>query len=50
MTEVSLLTISIAPALAVRVTDWLSIGGGPVVTYGVLDWELRANVPAGSES
>ncbi len=51
MTEVSLLTISVAPTLAVRVTDWLSVGAGPVVSYGVLDWKLRVNdVPPGSES
>jgi long-chain fatty acid transport protein len=50
MTSISLLTISVEPALAVRVTDWLSIGAGPVVTYGILNWELRAPTPAGSES
>jgi long-chain fatty acid transport protein len=50
MTGISLLTISVEPAMAVRLTDWLSIGVGPVVTYGVLNWKLRAPVPAGSES
>jgi long-chain fatty acid transport protein len=29
MTELSLLTISFTPTVAVRVTDWLSVGGGP---------------------
>jgi long-chain fatty acid transport protein len=42
--EISLLTITVSPTLAVRVTDWLSIGGGPLVSYGVMDWNLKANV------
>jgi long-chain fatty acid transport protein len=42
MTDLSLLTISMTPTLAVRLADWVSIGGGPVVTYGVLNWDLRA--------
>jgi long-chain fatty acid transport protein len=41
LTDLSLLTISMTPTLAVRVTDWLSVGAGPVVTYGVLNWDLR---------
>jgi long-chain fatty acid transport protein len=45
ITELSLLTLSFAPSLGLKVTDWLSIGGGPVVTYGVLDWKLRVNLP-----
>jgi long-chain fatty acid transport protein len=51
MTSISLLTISVEPTLAVRLTDWLSIGAGPVVTYGILNWKLRVDdVPPGSES
>jgi len=53
MRKMSLLTISVAPSLAVRVTDWLSIGGGPIATYGVLNWDLKAQfppIPLGSES
>ena len=50
MTSISLLTISVEPALAVRLTDWLSVGAGPVVTYGILNWKLRADIPPGSES
>lgn len=42
--EVSLLTISVSPTVGVRLTDWLSVGGGPIVTYGVLDWNLKADV------
>jgi len=53
LTELSLLTISITPTLAIRLTDWLSIGGGPIATYGALNWDLNVAfpaVPAGSES
>jgi long-chain fatty acid transport protein len=50
VTDLSLLTISMSPTLAVRVTDWLSVGGGPVATYGVLNWDLKVPIPAGSES
>jgi len=50
VTDLSLLTISISPTVAVRVTDWLSIGGGPIATYGVLDWDLRVDFPVASES
>ncbi len=46
--KISLLTISISPTAAIRVTDWISIGGGPVVSYGVLDWDLTAEFPPGS--
>ncbi len=41
ITELSLLTISLSPTLAIRLTDWLSIGGGPIATYGVLNWDLK---------
>lgn len=45
MTELSLLTISLSPVVAVRVTDWLSVGAGPVISYGVLDWKLKVPRP-----
>ena len=38
--NVSLLTLSAAPSLAYRVNDWLSLGAGPVITYGRLDYDL----------
>lgn len=44
VTELSLLTISISPTVAIRITDWLSIGGGPLVNYGVLNWKLKVDV------
>ena len=45
MTELSLLTISLSPTIAVELTDWLSIGGGPIATYGILNWDLNVDVP-----
>lgn len=52
LTELSLLTISLSPVVAVRVTDWLSVGAGPVIRYGVLDWKLAAplGAPPGAET
>ena len=35
--DVSLTVIGVNPSLAFKVTDWLSIGGGPVFNYGTLD-------------
>jgi len=51
MTEISLVVLGISPTLAVRLTDWLSIGGGPIANYGVLDWNLRVApaLPTGPE-
>ena len=46
--KLSLLTISVSPTAAVRLTEWLSIGGGPMVSYGVLDWDLKAEFPPAS--
>ena len=50
MSEIALLTISISPTIAFEVTDWLSIGGGPIATYGALNWELRVDFPLGDEN
>jgi len=50
LTEVSLLTLSISPTVAIRVTDWLSVGGGPIATYGVLNWDVRVPFPGPAES
>jgi long-chain fatty acid transport protein len=46
-TKVELFTLSFAPTVAFRVTDWLSVGGGPVISYGRLDMTVRA--PIGAE-
>ncbi len=43
--DLSLLTLSASPTLGVRLTDWLSVGGGPLLTYGVFNWDFRAPVP-----
>jgi long-chain fatty acid transport protein len=45
VTELSLFTLSLIPTLAVRVTDWLSIGAGAAVTYGKVDMDVK--LPAG---
>jgi long-chain fatty acid transport protein len=46
VTEISLLTVSIAPTVAYQLTDRLSVGGGPVIWYGLLDLKVRAPVLA----
>lgn len=50
MTNLSLLTVSISPTVAIQLTDWLSIGGGPIATYASLNWDLRADFPVGNEN
>jgi len=51
MTKVELFTLSFAPMAAFRVTDWLSVGGGPLISYGRLDMTVRlpSQVPPGTE-
>jgi len=49
VTELSLFTLTFVPSLAFRVTDWLSVGGGPTITYGNLNWKLKAPLPGGGE-
>jgi long-chain fatty acid transport protein len=41
VTNIQLFTLSFIPTVAVRLTDWLSIGGGPAITYATLDWKLK---------
>jgi long-chain fatty acid transport protein len=43
--EITILTVSANPTIAYRVSDWLSIGGGPMFTYGDLEFKLA--VPPG---
>ena len=43
--EIEILTVSLNPTVAYRVTDWLSFGGGPMITYSSLDYKLA--VPPG---
>jgi long-chain fatty acid transport protein len=51
VTDLSLTVFTIAPSVAIRVTDWMSIGGGPVASYATVDWDLRVAplVPLGPE-
>jgi len=48
--ESALVTMSVAPTLAYRVTDWLSIGAGPVFQYAHLKSTaaLKNELPLGS--
>jgi long-chain fatty acid transport protein len=41
--EVTLQALGFQPAVAYRVTDWLSIGAGVVALYGVLDEKVAVN-------
>ena len=41
--EVALQAMGIQPAVAYRVTDWLSLGAGVVALYGVLDEKVAIN-------
>jgi long-chain fatty acid transport protein len=43
--EVELISVSAMPAIAYRVNDWLSVGGGVLVTYGKLDMTIAALPP-----
>jgi long-chain fatty acid transport protein len=43
--DMSLFTLSFQPTLGVRVTDWLSLGGGAAISYGSLDMTVRAPLP-----
>lgn len=45
LTKESLFTLTVAPTAAVRLCDWLSVGGGIGITYGRLDLKLRLPLP-----
>ncbi len=49
VTNIQLFTLSFIPTVAVRLTDWLSVGGGPAITYATLDWKLKPPLPLGGE-
>jgi long-chain fatty acid transport protein len=44
VTEIELFSLTFLPTVAVRVTDWLSVGAGAAVTYGRFD--MRVRLPA----
>lgn len=46
--EVSLLSLTLAPSLAYRVNDWLSLGVAGIVTYGVLEMDVAFPPPTGT--
>jgi long-chain fatty acid transport protein len=48
-TNIQLFTLSLFPSMGVKITDWLSIGGGPFITYATLDWKLKVQPPVGPE-
>ena len=48
VTKLSLFSLSFLPVVAVRVTDWLSVGAGAAVTYGKVDMNVR--LPAALDS
>jgi long-chain fatty acid transport protein len=39
--DVTLFTLSIVPTIGIKVTDWLSVGAGPIITYAKLDWQVE---------
>jgi long-chain fatty acid transport protein len=41
VTNIQLFTLSFIPTVAVRLTDWLSVGGGPAISYATLDWKFK---------
>jgi len=51
ITKASFITFSLVPSVAYRVTDWLSVGAGPKITYATMDYDLRVPplTPGGSE-
>ncbi len=44
-TEVTLFSLSFVPTVAVRLTDWLSVGAGAAISYGRLDIDVLAQLP-----
>ena len=46
VTDVSLVSLNIEPALAYRLTDWLSIGAGLNIVYATMNFEARASSAA----
>ena len=41
--ELALLTLGVSPSVGYRVNDWLSIGGGPTILFGLLKQEAAVN-------
>ena len=47
VTDIQLFSLTFIPTVAVRLTDWLSVGAGPAITYATLDWKLKVPVGPG---
>jgi long-chain fatty acid transport protein len=47
-TEVTLLSVTFNPTLAYRITDWLSVGGGPQIMYANLEMKTKVPPPNGT--
>jgi long-chain fatty acid transport protein len=45
LTDIQLFSLSATPMVAVRLTDWLSVGAGAFITYATLDWKMRVPLP-----
>ncbi len=43
-TEITLFSLTLMPTVAVRVTDWLSVGAGAAITYGMTRYEVNASI------
>jgi len=41
LTEINFQVLASNPGVAIKITDWLSIGGNALLTYGSLDWKFR---------
>ncbi|MEE8493318.1 MAG: outer membrane protein transport protein, partial [Nitrospirales bacterium] len=52
VTKIELLSVTLIPVIAYRITDRLSVGAGPLITYGKLDIRvaLPSPLPVGSEA
>ncbi len=48
VTEIELLSVTLIPVIAYRLSDQLSVGAGPLITYGKLD--IRVATPPGGEA
>ena len=47
VTEISLLTFATNPGVAIKITDWLSVGGNALIVHGNLDWKFLGPITQG---
>jgi len=48
LSKINFITFAANPGVAVKVTDWLSIGANALVIYGNIDWKFRGPIAGGS--